>query len=121
MVLDEEKDVVLLLHASKGCEDSAHFRVYYKRMAARFQQLNLTSLVIAHMDVADEAPPAHLQLLTGKLPIMVIVTAQAKHPPWSFFSGVGKIATMIKWVHSHVSVPFVLENLPHLSEKDKVV
>jgi len=33
VAMDEEKDVLLLLHAT-GCEKCAHFAVYYKRVSA---------------------------------------------------------------------------------------
>eukprot|EP01034_Spumella_vulgaris_P021743 gene21743-27797_t len=119
VVLNDSKDVVLLLH-SLACESCAHFAVYYKRMAERFQSLNINSLVIARMDVSTETPPATLNLMIGALPLVVMVSANNKHPPWTFYSGVGKVQPMMKWVHAQSSLPFELPNLPHLTDKDKI-
>ena len=118
IVLNEDKDVVLLLHA-ESCESCSHLAVYYKRMADRFRAMQLGSLVIARMDVSHEAPPAHLGLMVGNLPIIAMIPAADKHPPWNFYSGLSKVQQMMKWVHEMASIPFDLENLPHLSEKDK--
>jgi thioredoxin-like negative regulator of GroEL len=125
VVMDEEKDVLLLLHA-KECEPCAHLSVYYKRMAERFSVLNIPSLVVARMDVTDDSPPAHLNLMTSELPIIVLLQATANIPgssgggktaPWVFFSGIGKVQTLMKWVQKHAAVPFELPNLPHLNDE----
>lgn len=119
VVMNDDKDVVLMLHA-KGCESCAHFAVYYKRMASRFKELNIPSLVIARMDVTDETPPVHLNLIQqSSLPIMVMIPAGIKYPPWSFYSGIGKMQPMMKWVHMHAGIAFELGNLPHLDDTQK--
>jgi hypothetical protein len=89
-------------------------------MAQRFTDLGIKSLVIARMDVTDDAPPPHLHFLEHKLPTVVLLSAEDKNPPWNFYSGVGKVQTMMKWVEKHVSIPFTLPNLPHLKESDRV-
>ncbi len=119
LVLSDSRDVVLLLH-SKGCEPCAHFAVYFKRMAERFRAMDIPTLAIAQMDVSEHTPPGHLNLMIGPLPLVVMVPADSNHPPWTFYSGIGKVQAMMKWVHSQASAPFELPNLPHLSEKDRV-
>eukprot|EP00600_Ochromonadales_sp_CCMP1393_P015319 CAMPEP_0175033116 /NCGR_PEP_ID=MMETSP0005-20121125/21810_1 /TAXON_ID=420556 /ORGANISM="Ochromonas sp., Strain CCMP1393" /LENGTH=555 /DNA_ID=CAMNT_0016293677 /DNA_START=477 /DNA_END=2144 /DNA_ORIENTATION=- len=114
----EDQDVVLLLHA-KGCEPCAHLAVYYKRMADRFQELAVPSLTIARMDVSTEAPPKDMNLMVGELPIIAMIPAGDKTPPWTFYSGISKVQQMMKWVHQQASIEFDLENLPHLSQVDK--
>jgi hypothetical protein len=125
VVMDEKKDVLLLLHA-KECEPCAHLSVYYKRMAQRFKDLKTDSLVIARMDVTEASPPADLQLMAGELPIIVLLPATAggpglfggpKLPPWDFFSGLGKVQVLMRWVEAHVGIKFKLPNLPHLTEE----
>ena len=89
-------------------------------MAERFHDLNIPTLLIARMDVTDEAPPADLNLMsTGSLPIVVMLPADDKRPPWTFYSGVGKIQPLMKWVQEHSSRRFELPDLPHLKESDK--
>jgi thiol-disulfide isomerase/thioredoxin len=118
--MDEEKDVVLLLYA-KECESCFHFAVYFKRMAARFKALGIESLVIARMDVTHKAPPAELHLLQGPLPVLVMLPAGAKHPPFAFYSGVGKVQEMMHWVQAQATIPFEMPNLPHLNEEQRVL
>lgn len=115
----EDKDVVLLLHA-QNCEPCAHFAVYFKKMAERFSELAIPSLVISRMDVTSEAPHSDLGLMVGKLPLLVMMPAGMKYPPWIFYSGVGKMQMMMKWVQHNAALSFELPNLPHLNEEDVV-
>jgi hypothetical protein len=117
----EEKDVLLMVHAHSGlCKMCGHFAVYFKKLAERFSDLQLDSLVIARIDVSDEAPPASLKLIgEATLPTMVMLPAGAKYPPWQFYSGVGKVGPMMKWAHRQAGVPFELPNLPHLTVEQK--
>jgi len=116
--MNDDKDVVILFHAS-NCEPCAHFSVYYKRMARRFHELNIPTLVIARMDVTSDAPPAKYNFLSTDLPILVVLPGGNKYPPWNTYSGVGKMQAMMKWIHSSVTNEFELENLPHLNEENK--
>lgn len=121
VVLQEDVDVVLLLHA-RGCEPCAHFAVFFKRVAERFADLAVPSLRIARMDVTEATPPARLNLLGhGNLPSLVMLPAFGKHEPWSFYSGVGKPQEIMRWVAAQAAVPFTLPNLPHLTEEQKVL
>lgn len=115
---NDGRDVLLLLHA-KDCESCSHFAVYFKRMARRFKDLNINSLLIARMDVTDETPPMHANLMVGELPILVLFPAvvdDTEKPAPIFYSGMGKIQQMMKWVQQHVAILFDLPNLPHLNE-----
>lgn len=118
IVMNDQKDVVLLLHA-QDCEPCAHFAVYFKRMADRFEAMGVRNLTIARMDVSHESPPKDMNLMVGTLPILAMIPATDKLPPWTFYSGISKVQQMMKWVHQQASIPFELENLPHLSEVDK--
>ena len=89
-------------------------------MAQRFTDLGIKSLVVARMDVTNDTPPAHLNLLQQTLPLLVLLPADDKSPPWNYYSGVGKVQTMMKWVEKFVSIPFSLPNLPHLKESDRI-
>jgi hypothetical protein len=89
-------------------------------MAQRFSELGIKSLIVGRMDVTDETPPPELGFLAHPLPLMVLVPSDDKSAPWKFYSGVGKVQPMMKWVQSHAGIPFDLPNLPHLSEADRV-
>ena len=89
-------------------------------MAHRFKELKISSLVISRMDVTDESPPANLNLLVGELPILVLLPAvggELSKPLPIFYSGVGKVQSMMKWVQKFASISFELPNLPHLNEE----
>lgn len=118
VVMSEDKDVLFLLHA-QSCEPCSHFAVYFKRMAKRFKDLNIPSLVIAVMDVTNESPPAHLNMMATALPVLIMLPAGAKHPPWNLYSGVGKMQQMMRWVQQQASIPFELPHLPHLTDEQK--
>ena len=90
-------------------------------MAERFQNLSVSTLTIARMDITDQTPPAELNMLVGPLPLILLVPAAEKRPPWLFYSGVGKIQAMMKWVEAHASLPFALPELPHLKDSDKLL
>jgi thiol-disulfide isomerase/thioredoxin len=122
VVMGDDKDVLLLLHA-KNCEACYHFAVYFKRMAKRFEALGIPSLTIARMDVTTETPPAELSMIPSMaaLPLVLLLSADHKRPPWNFYTGVGKMQTMMKWVQEFASIPFELPNLPHLTEADRVL
>jgi hypothetical protein len=117
MVMDETKDVLIMFH-SVSCESCSHFSVYYKRMAQRFLELQVSSLVVARMDVSQQAPPGDLNMLTNTLPLLVLLPANDKTAPWLYYSGVSKVKTMMEWVAQYAAIPFTLPNLPHLSESD---
>jgi thiol-disulfide isomerase/thioredoxin len=119
IVFNDEYDVVLLLHA-KNCEPCSHFNVYYKRMAQRFQEMKFPSLMITQMDVTEETPPAQLNMINGPLPLLILLPADNKVAPWLFYSGVGKVQQMMKWIHANVAIKFELPNLPHLTESDRI-
>ena len=91
------------------------------QMAERFSNLSIPTLVVARMDVTDEVPPKELSLLVAPLPLIVLFPAAEKRPPWLFYSGVGKIQPMMKWVHQHVTHSFELPELPHLKDSDKIL
>ena len=91
-----EKDVLILFH-EEGCEACAALTVYYKKMAERFASLKIPSLVIARFDVTKETPPLD-GLIAGPLPVVVLLPAHDKRPPFRFYSGLGKVQPMMKWV-----------------------
>ena len=52
------------------------------------------------MDVTDETPPVHANLMVGELPILVLFPAvvdDTEKPAPIFYSGMGKIQQMMKW------------------------
>lgn len=123
VVDNDHKDILLLIYAHSS-ESCGHFAVYFKKMALRFWELKLPSLVLAALDVQMELPPPSLGLLTGSalmgsLPVLLLLPAHDKQPPYKVYSGVGKVQDMMQWVRSVAREPFILPAMPHLSTSEK--
>lgn len=71
------------------------------------------------MDVTEDSPPPELNIIVSKLPLFMVFPAGAKHPPWSYYSGISKIQPMMYWVAEQVSIKFTLPHLPHLNEEQR--
>lgn len=120
IVLDETKDVLLYLH-TRSCEACGHFNVYLKKVAERFHDLNLLdNLVMAHMDVSKDLPPIDTNLIIGPLPLLLIFPYNKKSAPYTYYSGVGKVLPIMKWVEEYAGHKFTLPNLAHLTEEDRI-
>ena len=111
-----EKDVLILFH-EEGCEACAALTVYYKKMAERFAALKIPSLVIARFDVTKDTPPLD-GLIAGPLPVVVLLPAHDKRPPFRFYSGLGKVQPMMKWIQSSSDIAFDLPELCHLDPSE---
>ena len=75
--------------------------------------------VVARFDATDAAPPLD-GLLTGALPVLALLPAHDKKAPFRFYSGLGKVQPMMRWVHEHCDLPFELPDLCHLSPAERV-
>ncbi|CAM9811061.1 unnamed protein product [Discosporangium mesarthrocarpum] len=118
IALDDEHDVLIMFH-SQECERCSHMVPYYKRVGERFQDLGISTMVIAAMDVTQETPPPKQGIHLPRLPAILLLPAQDKGPPYRFFSGIGKVGPLMRWLEDHASLPFDLPTLPHLSEEEK--
>ncbi|CAB1120040.1 unnamed protein product [Ectocarpus sp. CCAP 1310/34] len=119
-----------------------------QRVGERFLDLDIPSVLIAAMDVTLETPPPEVAMTLPPLPAIVLLPGDDKEAPFSpperflpgrspditpplpfssprvpndyrFFSGVGKVGPLMRWLQEHSSTPFELPALPHLSEEDK--
>lgn len=55
-----------------------------KRVGERFQDLDISSVLIAAMDVTNESPPPELPITFATLPTIVLLTADDKRPPYRY-------------------------------------
>jgi hypothetical protein len=81
VVLDERRDVLLLLH-SAICEPCASLAPYFRKMAERFADMRIPSLVVARMDVTHDYPPTELGINLRSLPTIMFFPANNKAPPY---------------------------------------
>jgi thioredoxin-like negative regulator of GroEL len=81
VVLDDRKDVLLLLYAP-NCEPCTHLAPYFRKLVERFRDLAIPSLVVARMSVENDFPPVELGLEIKSLPTVIFFPADAKKPPY---------------------------------------
>ena len=61
------RDVIVVFH-KMGCELCAHFAPYVRVAYERYKDLEVNSLVLANMDVTNEAPPRERIMVLNVLP-----------------------------------------------------
>lgn len=112
--LDETKDVLILLHDSRPghCDRCEYLAPYYKRVASRFKDLKVTSVIISRFDVGAEAAPQSIQRHIKDLPTILLLKAFSKNPPFPIYSGSGKVRPIMDWVKQNAAVKFQLPELP---------
>lgn len=117
--MDETRDVLVLFHSSDGsCVKCEHFAPYFKKLALRFKELAIPSVTISRFDLANEPPPLSMDI--SQLPIMVLLRAYNKRPPFLFYSGTAKVRPMMDWVKDHAGIPFEWPSeLPQFNEYEK--
>lgn len=117
--MDETRDVLVLFHSSDGsCVKCEHFAPYFKKLALRFEQLAIPSVTISRFDLANEPPPLSMDI--SQLPVMVLLRAYNKRPPFLFYSGVAKVRPMMDWIKDHAGISFEWPfELPQFNEYEK--
>lgn len=115
-----DRDVLVMFH-QEGCEPCANMAVYYKKLAERFRDMRVASLVVARFDATHEAPPLDGALTAAELPILLLLPAKDKRPPFKFYSGLAKVQPMMRWAADTADLKFDLPDLCHLSEEDRVL
>ncbi len=116
-VLSEGKDMILLFH-SDDCENCGAMAVYYKRVALRFHELGIKSVVVARYDLTWQPTP-RATFNVQSLPSMVMLPAYEKFPPYKYYSGVSRVQSIMEWVHENAAIKFDLPELPQFNEEDK--
>ena len=121
LCLDVTRDVLLLLHSASACEPCAALVPFYERVATRVHELNLTStLRIARLDVKAHAHelPTHLApVQLHDLPIVLMLPARRKEPPFALFDGDARPKELLYFAQRHASFPFELPPNPHLTRE----
>ena len=118
IVMDETRDVVVLLHAEDGsCAACEHLAPYYKKFAKRMKELHVDTVVVARMDISKTPPPSDIEI--SRLPVIVLYRAYAKAPPHIYYSGVAKVRPMMDWIQHHAGKAFTYDvMLPQFDRKD---
>ncbi|GMI46274.1 hypothetical protein TrCOL_g323 [Triparma columacea] len=131
LAMDDSKDVVIMLYKETGCEGCMSLAVFYKRVALRFAELGLGSkVVVTRLDLGSNewggggklTKPEFLPgVELGKLPVVMILPAGRKNTtPYLYYTGIGKVLPMMKWVEENSGTEFELEELAHLNDEEKV-
>ena len=57
----------------------------------------------------------------GKLPVVMLLPAGRKDgTPYLYYTGIGKVLPMMRWVEENSGTEFELEELAHLNDEEKV-
>lgn len=114
LVMDTAKDVAVFFFASKGsrAEASKSIAIYMNRCAERFEELGISTVRIARLDMARFTPPAAVQI--SEVPSLVLFPAFSKDPPHEVYRGKFKVQHIMWWIQERASRPIKLPELPHL-------
>ncbi|KAL1525168.1 hypothetical protein AB1Y20_020039 [Prymnesium parvum] len=116
--LDVRRDVLLQLYASRGCEACDRLTIYYSKVAERFAELHVDSVLVARLDVSRHPLPPHLKSVQlHSLPIILALPARRKDPPFAQFDGNARPKEMMYFLQRHASHPFELPPNPHLTRE----
>ena len=119
IALDVTADVLLIVTADAACEPCARLRPYYRRAAQRASTLGWRSLTVAELDVKRHPalPDALRSLDLAELPIVLVLPAKRKEPPYAIFRGTPRPKELMYFAASHASAPFALPPNPHLTRE----
>lgn len=120
IALDVRRDVLVLLHASTGCEACATLAPLYQKVADRVAQLELSAqLAVAQLDVAEQQPlPRALKAVQlHALPTVLMLPAENKEPPVPLFDGSARPKELLYFAQRHASHTFALPPNPHLTRE----
>ena len=81
-------------------------------MAERFRALNISSVMIALYDLALNPGPPQIREMGD--PMLVLIPAYSKKPPYLIYTDSPKCLTMMEYIEAHADVKFKLPELPHL-------
>lgn len=121
VAMDETKDVVVFVYRARQCPRCKQLAPIFKKMARRFHALaqdsTRHSVVCARIDL-DQVTPFSLQ--DTIVPAIVLLPADAKHPPHRFFTAVAKVYTIMEWVRENSATSFAWgEDLPQFDQHEK--
>lgn len=120
----EHKDVMIAFH-DESCRKCANLAVYYKKVAERFDEEGIDSLVVGRFDTTKTASIPGLESLDvafDRLPTILFLPAFAKRaPPYVFYSGVSKVQPIMRWAQQVAAISFDLPDLCHLSPEDRIL
>jgi len=119
LAMDDTKDVMVLFHSTENCDLCSAMTVYYKKVAERFRELKISTLLVARFDATHDPPPLQNALID--LPSLLFLPAHNKDPPFTFYSGVSKVQPIMQWARQNAHFPFDLPDLCHLSDEEKVL
>lgn len=117
VIEDESKDVVLLVYQA-GTEMVMGMTPIYKRVAKRFKELGIESVVVAAIDVLEHPLPRKLALKIEP-PSLVLFRAHSRTPPYLFFSGEFRVGPLMQWVHQNSATTFTLPELPQFNDEER--
>ena len=78
-VVESNRDKLIMLYKSKGCEKCNSLAVYYKRVALRFWEMGLsTKIDVCRMEVTEGINLLLPGVELGSLPVVLLLQGEAQ-------------------------------------------
>ena len=112
-------DVLLQLYSSHACARCKTFEPHYGKVALRFAELGYETICVARLDVSRFALPPSLGFINlDSLPIVLLLPARNKKPPWQIFTGKAAAYELMYFVARHANSKIALPPNPHLNRDE---
>lgn len=112
-VLTEGYDAVFLVYSTFNNKESAAIAPVFNKICKRFKELEYPYLRVYVIDISTQ--PVHKTVRIDRVPIVYMVPAYSKSPPFVHYSGKGEILPIMFFIEKYAGVKFTLPELPHLS------
>lgn len=119
---DGGADVLLLLYTRLLCGETCLAQdLYFAKAAARLHELGVRSVKLCRLDLSTHALPPSMPIDLGSLPIVAMLPADDKGPPYRLLSGDMKPKRLLYFAQRHASRPFELPENPHLDREQNAM
>lgn len=118
VAMDVQHDVLLQLYTRRGCDPCEQMEVYYDKVAQRFAELRVATVVVARVDVVRiKLPEALRTIQLNSLPTVLALPARNKEPPFALYNGQARPKEMMYFLQRHATHSFELPPNPHLTRE----
>ncbi|KAG8460335.1 hypothetical protein KFE25_011826 [Diacronema lutheri] len=119
---DVRTDVLLLLFSSAQCGHTClEQALYFSKAAARLHELGVRTVAPCRLDLATHALPPSLPVPLHGLPIVLMLPAADKQPPFRFLEGEMKPKRLLYFAQHHATHRFELPENPHLDREQNAM